>query len=75
MIKKFNSKMTDHGSWGTWWFNIIPITYSENDQICFYCWNENNTHIEQQIELDLSESYWLTKLRKVTAQTHQTNTE
>ncbi len=58
--------MTDHGDHGTWWFNIIPLALSENDEIHFLCWNADKTELKRTISVKLSERDWLKKLRNVT---------
>ena len=66
MMKEYNSRLTNRGSWGTWWFNLIPLNHSETDKIIFNCRNEDNSELEFQILLDLSERDWLKKMRTVT---------
>jgi len=63
-IKTYNSKKTDRGIWGDWYFSLSPQKLTENDKLHFNCWNENKTVLEITVELILSEREWLNIIQK-----------
>lgn len=60
--KTYNAKKTDRGIWEEWYFTISTIKLTENDQLSFNCWNENQSVLEFTILLNLRERGWLQKI-------------
>ncbi len=60
--KTYNSKKTNRGIWGEWYFTLRPLQLTENDHLTFNCWNEINTVLEFTILLYLRERGWLKKI-------------
>ena len=62
--KTYNSKKTDRGIWGEWYFSLSPLKLTENDQLFFNCWNENKSDLEFTTLLNLAEKGWIKKIKQ-----------
>jgi len=57
--------MTKRTNRDTWWFNVSnPTTLTPQDLLQFNLWDTSNTNLIKQVTIDLSNTKWMTRVRR-----------